>query len=281
MQPGTMGGGRRSCVIDHGKRNLIGINIDAVDYEQAVSRVISCAKAGNSCSATALAVHGLVTGCRDPEHRFRLNHFDLVVPDGQPVRWAINLLYGLKLPDRVYGPKLMFLLCQAAAEEGIPVFFYGSTQTVIDKLCSRMCAICPGLRIAGASPSEYRRLSVDEQSALLNRIEVSGARLLFAGLGCPRQEVFAYEMSQGLSMPIIAVGAAFDYYAGLLREPPELIQKVGLQWLYRLVQEPRRLWKRYFFTNTRFILFFGVQFARLWRPDPNLSERPAADLRYG
>ena len=268
-------------MINLGKRNLIGINIDAVDYEQAVARIVNCAKAGNSCSTTALAVHGLVTGSRDPEHRFRLNHFDLVVPDGQPVRWALNLLYGLNLPDRVYGPKLTLLLCQAAAKERIPVFFYGSTENVIDKLCLRMSALCPGLQIAGATASEYRRLTTDERSAVLDRIETSGARLLFAGLGCPRQEVFAYEMSQKLSIPIIAVGAAFDYYAGVLREPPAFIQRAGLQWLYRVAQEPRRLWKRYLVTNSQFVALFGMQVSRLWRPDPNRSKQPLLEVRHG
>jgi len=268
-------------MIDRGKWNLIGINIDAVDYERAVARIVDCAKSGSRCSTTALAVHGLVTGARDPEHRFRLNHLDLVVPDGQPVRWALNLLYGVKLPDRVYGPNLTLRLCRAAAKEGIPIFFYGSTKTVIEKLCARMTALCPGLQITGASASEYRSLTTEERAIVVGRIQASGARLLFAGLGCPRQDVFAYEMSQHLSMPIIAVGAAFDYYAGLLREPPEFLQRAGLQWLYRLAQEPGRLWKRYLLTNSQFIALFGLQIARLWRPDPDSSERPAVELRYG
>lgn len=268
-------------MIDSGKRNLIGINIDAVDYERAVAKIMDCAHRRICCSTTALAVHGLVTGARDPAHRFRLNHFDLVVPDGQPVRWAVNLLYGVKLPDRVYGPNLTLRLCRVAAKEGIPVYFYGSTKTVIERLCAGMTALCPGLQIAGASASEYRSLSTDERTAVVSRIKSSGARLLFAGLGCPRQEVFAYEMSQQLSMPIIAVGAAFDYYAGLLREPPEFIQRAGLQWLYRLVQEPGRLWKRYLFTNSQFIALFSMQMSRLWKPNPDRSERPSVELRYG
>jgi N-acetylglucosaminyldiphosphoundecaprenol N-acetyl-beta-D-mannosaminyltransferase len=270
-----------SRLIDEGKQNLIGIKIDGVDYEQAVARIIECAQQGRSCSTTALAVHGLVTGATDPAHRFRLNHFDLVVPDGQPVRWAINLLYGLKLPDRVYGPTLTYLLCRAAAKDHIPVYFYGSTPTVITQLCTRMNALCPGLQIAGANPSAYRKLDNNERAAVVDRIQASGARLLFVGLGCPRQEVFAYEMSQQLSMPIIAVGAAFDYYAGVLREPPQFIQKAGLQWLFRLVQEPRRLWRRYLFTNSVFLALFGMQLARLWRPEPDSSEAPPAELRYG
>ena len=268
-------------MIDYGKRNVIGINISAVDYAQAVARIVDCARRGRCCSTTALAVHGLVTGATDPAHHFRLNHFDLVLPDGQPVRWALNLLYGLKLPDRVYGPKLTLLLCQAVATEGIPVFFYGSTETVISKLCARMKVLCPGLKIVGACASEYRRLTNDERTAIIDRIRTSGASLLFVGLGCPRQEVFAYEMSQQLSMPIIAVGAAFDYYAGMLSEPPEFLQKAGLQWLYRLVQEPRRLWRRYVFTNTQFIALLVMQISRLWRPDPDSSEAPTVELRYG
>jgi N-acetylglucosaminyldiphosphoundecaprenol N-acetyl-beta-D-mannosaminyltransferase len=152
---------------------------------------------------------------------------------------------------------------------------------VIEKLCARMTALCPGLQITGASASEYRSLTTEERAIVVGRIQASGARLLFAGLGCPRQDVFAYEMSQHLSMPIIAVGAAFDYYAGLLREPPEFLQRAGLQWLYRLAQEPGRLWKRYLLTNSQFIALFGLQIARLWRPDPDSSERPAVELRYG
>ena len=268
-------------MIDHGKQNVIGININAVDYEQAITRIVDCAHRGRSCPTTALAVHGVVTGATDPAHRFRLNHFDLVLPDGQPVRWALNLLYGLKLPDRVYGPKLAYLLCQAAAKEGIPVYFYGSTEHVLKHLCERMKVLCPGLQIAGSSASEYRSLSNEERSAVVERIRTSGARLLFAGLGCPRQEVFAYEMSQQLSMPIIAVGAAFDYYAGILREPPELIQKAGLQWLYRMAQEPGRLWKRYLFTNSQFIALFVMQMFRFWRPDPRDAQQPTTELRYG
>ena len=268
-------------MINHGKHNVIGINVSALDYEQAVARIIGSAKAGKACATTALAVHGLVTGSRNPEHRHRLNRFDLVVPDGQPVRWALSLLYRINLPDRVYGPKLTLLLCQAAAKEGVAVFFYGSTQVVIDNLCSRMRALCPGLQIAGATASEYRRLTSSERDVLLNRIRSSGARLLFAGLGCPRQEVFAYEMSRNLSLPIVAVGAAFDYYSGLLREPPQFIQRAGLQWLYRLLQEPRRLWKRYLVTNSQFLILLCLQVVGLWRPDPLRSQEPATELRFG
>src|SRR6202020_2446408 len=127
--------------------------------------------------------------------------------------------------------------------------FYGCSQKVLGQLCVRLPQLCPGLEIAGVQPSEFRQLSEEEQKPTPNRIRNSGAKILFVGLGCPRQEVFTYEMSKHLSMPMLAVGAAFDYHAGLLQQPPQLLQRYGLQWLYRLCQEPRRLWRRYLYTN--------------------------------
>ena len=213
-------------MIDRGRRNLLGIAISAVDYEYAVDKIIEDAKAGRRCATTALAVHGVITGALDRAHRYRLNTFDLVTPDGQPVRWALNLLYGTKLNDRVYGPTMTLKVCKEAALQGIPVYFYGSSQQVLDKLCARLPEMCPGLKIAGAHPSEFRKLSAEEQKLAADRIRESGAKIVFVGLGCPRQEVFTYQMSTHLSMPMLAVGAAFDYHAGLLEEPPALLQTV-------------------------------------------------------
>jgi N-acetylglucosaminyldiphosphoundecaprenol N-acetyl-beta-D-mannosaminyltransferase len=268
-------------MIDFGKQNILGVGINAVDYELVVKRVLECAKDGLSCPTTALAVHGLVTGALDAVHRTRLNQFTLAVPDGQPVRWALRLLYGLRLSDRVYGPKLSLLLCKEAAKVGVPVYFYGSRDVVIQGLRERLRELCPGLEIAGAEASAFRALTSEEQESLVSRIRASKAQILFVGLGCPRQEVFAYEMSERLKMPILAVGAAFDYFAGVLREPPELIQKAGLQWLYRMLQEPHRLWKRYLFTNTQFLVYLFLQWAHLWRPKLGTPNLKPPELRYG
>ena len=268
-------------MIDQGKKNVLGVGISAVDYEYAVERILADAKAGRRCRTTALAVHGVITGAVDAVHRYRLNHFELVTPDGQPVRWALNRLYGAKLRDRVYGPKMTFRVCQRAAQEGVSVYFYGSTPQVLEALCGRLKELCPGLVIAGAEPSRFRLLTAEEQLATAARIRDSGAQILFAGLGCPRQEVFAYEMGELLAMPILAVGAAFDYYAGLLKEPPEMLQRVGLQWLYRLAQEPGRLWRRYLFTNSRFVALFLVQWLGLWKPRLESGVKPGENVRFG
>jgi N-acetylglucosaminyldiphosphoundecaprenol N-acetyl-beta-D-mannosaminyltransferase len=268
-------------MIDLGKRNLLGVAISAVDYEHAVAKIIEAAWNERRCITTALAVHGVVLGALDRAHRYRLNNFDLVTPDGQPVRWGLNLLYGTRLRDRVYGPTMTLKVCKEAAMQGIPVYFYGSSRRVLDQLCARLPQACPGLKIAGAHPSEFRVLTVEEQKLAADRISGSGAKIVFVGLGCPRQEIFAYEMSERLSMPMLAVGAAFDYHAGVLREPPALIQRSGLQWLYRLLQDPARLWRRYLFTNSQFIGLFLVQWLRLWRPELEDCDPPLAEVRFG
>jgi exopolysaccharide biosynthesis WecB/TagA/CpsF family protein len=268
-------------MIDRGKHSLLGVRLNAIDYESATARVIESARHGRRCTVGALAVHGVMTGATDLVHRYRLNCLDLAVPDGQPVRWALNVLNGTKLQDRVYGPKLTLHICREAAKTGIPVFFYGSQEEVVSKLAASMTGKCPGLQVAGFQASRFTTLSPAERQSLIQRIRESGARILFVGLGCPRQEVFAYEMGQHLSMPILAVGAAFDYHAGTLPEPPEWIQQAGLQWLYRLAQDPRRLWRRYLVLNTRFIVGFMLQLLRLRVENPSGGKRPTAEMYYG
>lgn len=268
-------------MIDLGKKNLLGVGVSAVDYDFAVASILEHAKTGRRFATTALAVHGVITGALDREHRYRLNTFEMVTPDGQPVRWALNLLYGTKLRDRVYGPNMTLQVTRAAAEQGVPVFFYGSKPEVLVQLCDRMRKLCPGLIIAGSRPSQFRCLTQDEQMAAVEQIKSSGAKIVFVGLGCPRQEVFTYEMSEHLQMPVLAVGAAFDYYSGLLKEPPAVLQRAGLQWFYRLCQEPRRLWRRYLFTNSQFVGLVAAQWLRLWRPDLRDSDPPMTNVRFG
>ena len=185
-------------MINRGKKNLLGVAISAVDYDYAVDRIMTDAKAGRRCATTALAVHGVMTGALNREHRYRLNSFDLVTPDGQPVRWALNRLYGTKLLDRVYGPKMTLLVCKRAAQERVPIYLYGSRPEILENLQRQLRNICPGIQIAGVQPSKFRLLSIQEQSSVAECIRDSGARILFVGLGCPRQEVFTYEMSHYL-----------------------------------------------------------------------------------
>ncbi|HXF63700.1 MAG TPA: WecB/TagA/CpsF family glycosyltransferase [Caldilineaceae bacterium] len=222
-----------------------------------------------------------MTGVLDPIHAYRLNRLDLALPDGQPVRWALNWLYGTNLPDRVYGPNLALKLCERLAAEGLPLYLYGSKHEVLDRLAANMTGRFPRLQIAGMQPSKFRQLSIEEKAQVVEAIRASGARLVFVGLGCPRQEVWVYEHLACLTMPLVAVGAAFDFHAGTQKQAPEWLQRMGLEWLYRLVHEPRRLWKRYLLLNPHYVYLVLLQWLRLRSFPVLVSQPPQDELRYG
>lgn len=268
-------------MIDAGKKNLLGVWVNAVDYEAAVNKIITAAKQQKKMSVSALAVHGVMTGVLDEIHRYRLNHLDLVLPDGQPVRWALNWLYKAQLPDRVCGPTTMLLVCEKAAEEGLPIYLYGSRPEVLEDLSKNLCARFPKLIIAGCQPSKFRQVTAEEKLEIVEQIRQSGAAITFVGLGCPRQEVWVYEYGEALSMPAIAVGAAYDFHAGNLPKAPEFLAKIGLEWFYRLMQEPGRLWKRYVYLNPLYLWLLTLQLLKLTYFDPKEATPPEQEMRYG
>jgi N-acetylglucosaminyldiphosphoundecaprenol N-acetyl-beta-D-mannosaminyltransferase len=268
-------------MIARGKRDILGVMVDVIDYEAAVDQVVEAARKRHGFAVTALAVHGVMTGALDPEQRFRLNEFDLAVPDGQPVRWALNLLHRASLKDRVYGPSLMLALCERCAAEGLPIYLYGSTPTVVSALRDRLKSRFPALRIAGSQPSRFRRITASEKAEIVESIRASGARLVFVGLGCPRQEVWAYEFRDALSMPVIAVGAAFDFHAGVSPQAPPTLQRAGLEWAYRLAHDPKRLWRRYAFLNPLYVAMIAAQGSRMVRFGNRPASGPPHELNYG
>jgi N-acetylglucosaminyldiphosphoundecaprenol N-acetyl-beta-D-mannosaminyltransferase len=255
-------------VISQGKRNVLGVLVDAVDYEAATAQIIGAARDRRHFAVTALAVHGVMTGVLDRAHNARLNSFDLVTPDGQPVRGALNLLHHAGLTDRVYGPTLTLKVLDQAAAEGLPIYLYGSTQPTLDRLVPALETMFPALKIAGVEASKFRSAQPGEDAEIAERIKSSGARIVLVGLGCPRQEVFTYAMRPLLDMPLLAVGAAFDYHAGLLKNPPEWMQKYALEWLWRLGLEPKRLWKRYVLLNPAYVSRLAAQKSGLWKATP-------------
>jgi exopolysaccharide biosynthesis WecB/TagA/CpsF family protein len=257
------------------KRNVLGVLVDPTTYAEATAAVLAAAREGRPFALTALAVHGVMTGVHDPAHGARLNAFDLVTPDGQPVRWALNSLHHAGLTDRVYGPTLTLRVLERAAAEGLPVYLYGSTDETLDRLVPRLQGKYPALKVAGREASKFRTARPGEPEEIAARILSSGARIVLVGLGCPRQEVFTYAMRSRLPMPLLAVGAAFDYHAGALRHPPEWMQRRGLEWLWRLGLEPGRLWRRYLLLNPNYLTRLAAQRAHLWRATP----QPAATGR--
>jgi N-acetylglucosaminyldiphosphoundecaprenol N-acetyl-beta-D-mannosaminyltransferase len=255
-------------VIDEGKRNVLGVLVDVVDYAAATDRIMVAARERRPYAVTALAVHGVMTGVQDRAHNARLNAFDLVTPDGQPVRWALNLLHSAGLVDRVYGPTLTLRVLEQAAAEGLPIYLYGSTQPTLDRLVPTLEGMFPALKIAGIEASKFRVSQPGEPDEIAERIKASGARLVLVGLGCPRQEIFTYAMRPLLDMPLLAVGAAFDYHAGLLRNPPAWMQRYALEWLWRLGLEPKRLWRRYVLLNPAYLARLAAQKSGLWKARP-------------
>jgi N-acetylglucosaminyldiphosphoundecaprenol N-acetyl-beta-D-mannosaminyltransferase len=267
-------------VIDLGKRNVLGVLVDAVDYEAALERIVAAAEERRPYAVSALAVHGVMTGVGDEEHRHRLNGLDLVTPDGQPVRWALRLLHSVALPDRVYGPTLTAKLLDRAAERRLSVYFYGSSDDVLRRLVANVRSHWPAVIVAGTKPSLFRKATPEEKAERVEEVRASGASIVFVGLGCPRQEVYCWEHRDDIGVPLLAVGAAFDYLAGTVREPPAILQRWGLQWLYRLAQEPRRLWHRYLVLNPQFLGRLLLQRAGAWRPDPTSTRAPGSELGY-
>ncbi len=268
-------------MIDLGKQNLLGVNIDAVDYEGALLRIVTAARNRRRCTTTALAVHGVMTGALDAVHRYRLNQLDLVVPDGMPVRWGLNLVHKTKLPDRVYGPNLMLKVCEAAANESISIYLFGSDSATLDRLQTQLKTKFPKLQIAGVQPSLFRRLSQEESLLMIDRIKQSGAGITFVGIGCPRQEVWAYEFGDQLQMPVLAVGAAFAFHAGTLAQAPAWIQRAGLEWLFRFSKEPSRLWRRYVYLNPAYLTMLTMQYLRLKKYPIDNTEPPKETMLFG
>lgn len=258
-------------MIDAGRHAVLGVRIAAVDYDAVVDAVVRAAEAGKPLAVSTLAVHGLMTGARDPVHARRLNGLDLVVPDGQP-RWALRWLHGVSLPDRVCGRALSLRVLAACAIHGLPVYFYGSREPVLAALLRNLLARFPELPVAGCEPSRFRRLDEQERRGVVERIRGSGARVCFVGLGCPRQEVWAFENRDALSMPILAVGAAFDFHAGSLPQAPAWMQRAGLEWAFRLACGPRRLWHRYLALNPLFAALLFAEWAGLRRFEPALPD---------
>jgi N-acetylglucosaminyldiphosphoundecaprenol N-acetyl-beta-D-mannosaminyltransferase len=242
-----------------GKRNILGVLIDDASLETATGIVIEAAHRGGAFALSAMAVHGVMEGVLDPAHLYRLNHLELVVADGQPVRWALNHLHAAGLRQRVYGPSLTVAVIARAEQEKLPVYFYGSTEDVLSLLSAKLQQTFPGLIIAGATPSTFGRITPEAADRIGEQIRQSGAQIVFVGLGCPRQEVWAYEFRDRLKIPILAVGAAFPFLAGTLRQAPQWMQDRGLEWLFRLCTEPRRLWRRYLLLSPAYLFLIACQ----------------------
>ena len=241
---------------------LLGIPVGLVDYDGMLDWMDAMAAAGDRGYVCVSNVHAVMAAEEDAELRAALMNSSINVPDGQPLVWAMSLL-GHRLDSRVYGPELMARACARAAETGRTMYLYGGrNQGALVQLTLNLRRRYPGLKIVGGYSPPHRALSADEAAAVAEEINHSGADIVWVGIGVPKQEKWMAQMRDRLQAPVlVGVGAAFDFHAGLVPQAPALMQDHGLEWAYRLVQEPRRLWRRYLRYNPRFV----VAFARQWR----------------
>ena len=243
---------------------ILAVRVDLVAYSAAVKRIVSWSALRQSRYVCAANVHVVMEAYDSPEFRAVVNCADLVTPDGMPLVWMLRLKGYGKQP-RVYGPNLMLHALERAARENIPVGFYGSTAKVLDALTKRMQAQYPGLNVAFACSPPFEGVNPQVDTAIVEQINASGARILFVGLGCPKQEIWMAKHRGLVQAVMLGVGAAFDFHAGVKPQAPAWLQMLGLEWLFRLLTEPRRLWKRYLYHNPRFVVLAVADLLGLWK----------------
>jgi N-acetylglucosaminyldiphosphoundecaprenol N-acetyl-beta-D-mannosaminyltransferase len=237
------------------------MRVDAVSYETASRAIFERIEAGETGYVCVANVHMVMEAHDDPAFAAAVNAATLVVPDGMPLVWALRVL-GVRGAAHVRGADLTRVLAVSAAARGVPVGLYGGRQDVADAFADALRRIAPGLEVAVAIAPPFRPLAVAEQAALVEELRASGAQLLFVGLGCPKQERWMASHVADTGAVAVGVGAAFDFFAGRVREAPPWLQALGLEWAFRLAMEPRRLFARYARHNPRFVALFAAQWLR-------------------
>jgi N-acetylglucosaminyldiphosphoundecaprenol N-acetyl-beta-D-mannosaminyltransferase len=242
---------------------VLGIPLALTDYDRTLDWIDDTVRAQARGYICVAAVHTVMASQEDPELHESVLGADFTVPDGQPLVWAMNLL-GHDLSSRVYGPELMDRACARAAATGQRFYLYGGrSQGALVELARLLRIRHPGLQVVGGYAPPFRPLTDEEESAVIADIERCRADVVWVGIGVPRQEKWMARMRPKVSAPVlIGVGAAFDFHAGIVAQAPEALQRLGLEWAFRLSQEPRRLWRRYLRYNPRFVTGFARQYAR-------------------
>lgn len=233
---------------------ILGSQIDAVSWDEAVQTILDWAERNASKYVCICNVHSVVTAHHDPEFQSAINQADMNTADGYPIAWMLRRL-GYPDQQRINGPDLMLKLLNKGQSAGLRIFLYGSTTATLKKLEERIACDFKGARIVGSISPPFRATTTEEEAAIADAINSTGAQIVFVGLGCPKQELWMARQRGHIQAVMIGVGAAFDYHAGTLKRAPMWMQRNGLEWLFRFIKEPRRLWKRYLVTNLIFMFY--------------------------
>lgn len=239
-------------------RDILEMHVDVTSYPEAAGKVVNWASEGTSKYVCAANVHMVMESHDDTDFQKVVNGADLVTPDGVPLVWALKLL-GVSEATRVYGPDLTLHVCQLAAEQGISIGLYGGTPESLKAFVDFLETKYPGIKINCTIAPPFRPLTPAEDERYTAQINESGVRILFVGIGCPKQENWMAEHKDRINAVMLGVGAAFDFHTGRVKQAPSWMQRVGLEWFFRLLMEPKRLWKRYFKHNPRFVFLFLKQ----------------------
>jgi N-acetylglucosaminyldiphosphoundecaprenol N-acetyl-beta-D-mannosaminyltransferase len=249
--------------------DVLGVGISAIDMDLAVAEITRWIDEGEHHYVCVTGVHGVMESQRDPDLARIHNESGLTTPDGMPMVWSAHWA-GAKEVQRVYGPDLMLALCERAADRGWKLYFYGGKEGVPELLETRLTQRFPGLEVVGTYSPPFRDLTDDEEEEIARRINDSAPDLVFVGLSTPKQERWASRNLDRLGAnAVLAVGAAFDFHAGLVPQAPPWMQRSGLEWLYRLLREPRRLWRRYLRNNPTFVVAVLRRRPKLLRAEPS------------
>jgi N-acetylglucosaminyldiphosphoundecaprenol N-acetyl-beta-D-mannosaminyltransferase len=233
-------------------RNVIGFPVHALTFEAQVDLMLQWAKEYLSKVVCIANVHMLVEAHKNPTFASVLRNADLVTPDGMPLVWMLRRL-GVPGQDRVAGLDVLLALCKLAPQQNVSVFFLGSEKSVLSCIRSRLENEFPALQIAGMEPLPFRPLTKEEDEQIVSKVNQSGAGLILVCLGCPKQEIWISEHKNRIHGVMVGLGGAFPVYAGIHKRAPGIIRSIGFEWLYRLAQEPRRLWGRYSTTIPPFL----------------------------
>lgn len=245
-------------------RYVLGMRVDATSYEDASRRVVRWARGGRSAYVCVASVHTVMEAFDSPDLRRVVNGSRLVTPDGRPLVWALRSL-GVKGASQVRGTDLTSHVVERAAREGVPIGLYGGTPDLLETLVRVLRARCPEAKVVCRISPPFRALTPEEDEAVTREIVASGARILLVGIGCPKQEKWMSAHTGRIPATMLGVGAAFDFHAGRVPQAPRWMQSAGLEWVFRLVMDPRRLWKRYARHNPRFLALFLAQLLGLRR----------------
>lgn len=242
------------------RKKIIGLQVSTLPYDLTVSKIVNLAKTKTPSYVCFANVHMAIEAYDDKIFQDQVNKANIVCADGSPLTRAIILLYG-RVINRVAGMDMLPSLIHQAANESLNVFFFGTTDEILDKVKERAVGEFPHLSVVGTfSPPFKENMSSEEKQEQIDLINNSGANMVFVALGCPKQEKWMAENSPKINAVLLGVGGAFPTYANIQKRAPRLIRVLSLEWVFRLIQEPGRLLKRYLYTNSKFLALFIVQF---------------------